>query len=145
MEFSNDGFRDSLTKSIAPNLFTALLERESALADREDRKISVGIIQCNGNPKALSYDLPTLNQILLVAVRGDEFYSRSISNGFWLFIRGNQKVAEIALERIRLRIEDAPIALSSSASLSYHAIERNSQRDLSDWLGRIDRQSFPGE
>jgi len=145
MEFSNDGFRDSLTSALAPYLFQQLLEREAAAADRENRKVSVGIIQCVGNTKALSYDLTALNSVLLTTVRSDEFYSRAVANGFWLFIRGDQAAAERAIERIRNELQSGKIALTSITEVSYQVVERNSQRDIVDWLGRIDRASFPNE
>jgi len=145
MEFSNDGFRDSLTSTIAPYLFQQLLEREAAAADRDNRKVSVGIIQCVGNTKALSYDLTVLNSVLLTTVRSDEFYSRAVANGFWLFIRGDQAAAERAIERIRNELQSGKIALTSITEVSYQVVERNSQRNIADWLGRIDRASFPNE
>jgi hypothetical protein len=145
MEFSNDGFRDSLTSTLAPYLFQQLLEREAAAADRDSRIVSVGIIQCVGNKKALSYDLTALNSVLLTTVRSDEFYSRAVANGFWLFIRGDQAAAERALERIRNELQSGKIALTSITEVSYQVIERNSQRDIADWLARIDRASFPNE
>jgi hypothetical protein len=145
MEFSNDGFRDSLTSTLAPYLFQQLLAREAAAADRDNRIVSVGIIQCIGNAKALSYDLTALNSVLLTIVRTDEFYSRAVANGFWLFIRGDQAAAERALERINDELQSGKIALTSSANVSYQVVERNSQRDIVDWLGRIDRASFPNE
>jgi hypothetical protein len=145
MEFSNDGFRDSLTSTIAPYLFQQLLEREAAAADRDNRKVSVGVIQCVGNTKALSYDLIALNSVLRTAVRSDEFYSRTVQNGFWLFIRGDQATAERAVERIRNELQSGKIALTSITEVLYQVIERNSQRDIPDWLGRIDRASFPNE
>ena len=145
MEFSNDGFRDSLTSTIAPYLFQQLLEREAAAADRENRKVSVGIIQCVGNTKALSYDLTALNSVLLTTVRSDEFYSRAVANGFWLFIRGDQAAAERAIERIRNELQSGKIALTSITEVSYQVVERNSQRNIADWLGRLDRASFPNE
>jgi len=145
MEFSNDGFRDSLTSTIAPYLFQQLLEREAAAADRENRKVSVGIIQCAGNTKALSYDLTALNSVLLTTVRSDEFYSRAVANGFWLFIRGDQAAAERAIERIRNELQSGKIALTSITEVSYQVVERNSQRNIADWLGRLDRASFPNE
>ena len=145
MEFSNDGFRDSLTSTIAPYLFQQLLEREAAAADRDNRKVSVGIIQCVGNTKALSYDLTALNSVLLTTVRSDEFYSRAVANGFWLFIRGDQAAAERAIERIRNELQSGKIALTSITEVSYQVVERNSQRNIADWLGRLDRASFPNE
>ena len=145
MEFSNDGFRDSLTSTIAPYLFQQLLEREAAAADRDNRKVSVGIIQCVGNTKALSYDLTVLNSVLLTTVRSDEFYSRAVANGFWLFIRGDQAAAERAIERIRNELQSGKIALTSITEVSYQVVERNSKRNIADWLGRLDRASFPNE
>jgi hypothetical protein len=145
MEFSNDGFRDSLTSTLAPYLFQQLIEREAAAADRENRTVSVGIIQCVGNTKALSYDLTALNSVLLTTVRSDEFYSRAVANGFWLFIRGDEAAAEQALERIKDELQSGKIALTSITEVSYQVVERNSQRDIVDWLGRIDRASFPNE
>jgi hypothetical protein len=145
MEFSNDGFRDSLTSTLAPYLFQQLLEQEAAAADRENRIVSVGIIQCNGNVKALSYDLVALNSVLRMTVRSDEFYSRAVANGFWLFIRGNQAAAERALGRVNDELQSGKIALTSLTNVSYQAVERNTQRNIADWLRRIDCASFPNE
>jgi GGDEF domain-containing protein len=153
MEFSNDGIRDSLTDSIAPQIFLQSLGRESALADRENRKLSVlvvraenrGVPEVRGFQDVLEYDLLLLNTIVKSQLRADEFYSRSIRDGFWILLRGDVAAAEIVASRIRRASESERIGFTPDSCLIFTPVERDERRGLADWVSRMDRASFPNE
>jgi len=156
MEFSNDGIRDSLTDSIAPQIFLQSLARESALADRENRKLSVLVVRAENRGMSesmelsagrdvLEYDLLLLNTIVKSQLRADEFYSRSIRDGFWILLRGDIAAAEIVASRIRSAAESEQIGFTPESCLIFTPVERDNRRDLKDWVNRMDRTSFPNE
>jgi len=156
MEFSNDGIRDSLTDSIAPQIFLQSLARESALADRENRKLSVLVVRAenrgmsesmelSAGREVLEYDLLLLNTIVKSQLRADEFYSRSIRDGFWILLRGDIAAAEIVASRIRSAAESEQIGFTPESCLIFTPVERDNRRDLKDWVNRMDRTSFPNE
>jgi len=156
MEFSNDGIRDSLTDSIAPQIFLQSLARESALADRENRKLSVLVVRAENRGMSesmelsagrdvLEYDLLLLNTIVKSQLRADEFYSRSIRDGFWILLRGDIAAAEIVASRIRSAAESERIGFTPESCLIFTPVERDNRRELKDWVNRMDRTSFPNE
>lgn len=166
LEFRNNGIVDSLTRSMAPELFYQSLGRELANGDRDGRPVSLILLRLEWdspedfNVVTMEISLVALAFYISQLVRGGEFFSRISNVGFWIAIRGDLSVAQAALDRILESLhlhlssyEDNHIAVSGSdqdgiegEGISYrltsHVIQREPNEDLLQFLNRADRLHF---
>lgn len=138
LEFSNDGVRDSLTLSMAPEIFHANLKREIANAQRENRDLvvlSIGLIPERFDSVAQAQEsLIALAHQLEHGLRSGDFYSRIFDWGFWILLR----TSELEAVRIYERFE-----LSDREDVTAHIVARKKD-EYDEWIKKLDLITFSG-
>lgn len=110
IEFRNNGLIDSLTQTLAPELFQENLKRDLAISQRDGSPLAIiciNLVQLESEEQVPGYYLSLLEESLIKwtfeienNIRGGEYFSRISESGFWILIRGGQAAADIARERI---------------------------------------------
>lgn len=110
IEFRNNGLIDSLTQTLAPELFQENLKRDIATSQRGGTPLAIiciNLVQSESKEQVPGYYLSLLEESLIKwafeiesNIRGGEYFSRISESGFWILIRGEQVAADIARERI---------------------------------------------
>lgn len=116
IEFRNNGLIDSLTQTLAPELFQENLKRDIAISQREGSPLAIiclNLVQLKSEEQVFGQYLPLLEESLIKwsfeiesKVRAGEYFTRISESGFWILIRGGQIAADIARERIVSSISD---------------------------------------
>lgn len=139
IEFRNNGIVDSLTGSMAPELFYENLRREIAAAHRDQKSLSVVSIVVPQRSVGIEAESEYVFAERLIKIaskidhgtRADEFFSRISENGFWILIRGPHADAEIAIDRAKL-----------DSDIKVDVIEKSEGEPLHSWIHRIDSVHF---
>ncbi len=130
---------DTLTGSMAPELFYGNLRREIAASNRDHRALSIISIVLNRREHAgvqetdsvFSERIVKVSSVISHGTRADEFFSRISEDGFWVFIRGNTENARIAIARANL-----------DSDIQVDVIEREESENFHTWLRRVDGVHF---
>ena len=100
LEFSNNGFIDSLTHAPAPAVFLSSLSREHAGASRDSRTLSILSIRPTNSSTLTELQLISMARTIVSHLRSGEFFSRISEDGYWIAVRGDKSSASKLSERI---------------------------------------------
>jgi len=170
IEFSSDGVRDSLTGALAPARFNELLQSELAMANRDQRLITVLSLRLKNisTKTSVQRDRDLIHQLLKSMadhlsplLRSGDQLCRISEDGFWILMRAHLSDATTASKRLFPNGFEVDPGLSSSASLASSASPSTSRsldqgvwrlqycesepgESLSSWIQRIDHCHFSG-